>query len=272
MSPISGQKSGQFGPWRAPAAGTVPDVTKPVAALLSPIALCACTVLCGWPLHAGAATGVAALPAPLQGAMPQALALLSQAAGAQAPDGARIELEVGRVDGRLQPAACEQVQAHLLPAAPVWGRTRIGLRCLRGAVAWNVFVPVTVKVWAPALAAAAPLPAGSSLQASQITQTVVDWGADDGKPLLDPASAIGRTLARALLPGQALRSSDLQPRQWFAAGDTVDIVARGVGFSVASQGQALTAGLEGRPARVRTESGRIISGQAVAERRLDVRL
>jgi flagellar basal body P-ring formation protein FlgA len=218
---------------------------------------------------AGAST---ALPAPLQAAMPQALALLAQAARAQAPATARLEIEVGRVDSRLRPAPCAQVEPHLLPGAPVWGRTRIGLRCLRGAVAWNVFVPVTVQVWAPALAASAPLPAGSTLQASQLSVQDVNWSAGPGAPLLDPAQAVGRILARPLMPGQALHGGDLQPRQWFAAGDTVDIVARGPGFAVASQGQALTAGLEGRPARVRTETGRIVSGQPVADRRLDLNL
>jgi len=42
---------------------------------------------------------------------------------------------------------------------PRLGRTRIGLRCTQGATAWNVYLPLTVKVFAPALAAAAPLPA-----------------------------------------------------------------------------------------------------------------
>jgi flagella basal body P-ring formation protein FlgA len=41
---------------------------------------------------------------------------------------------------------------------------------------------------------------------------------------------------------------------------------------VAGAGEALTAGLEGMPARVRTESGRVISGMPVAERQLELAL
>ena len=64
------------------------------------------------------------------------------------------------------------------------------------------------------------------------------------------------------MPGRSVRSTHLQPRQWFAAGDTVQVVAAGRGFSVSGEGQALTPGIEGQPARVRTESGRILTGRA----------
>jgi flagella basal body P-ring formation protein FlgA len=71
--------------------------------------------------------------------------------------------------------------------------------------------------------------------------------------------------------GQALRP-DLLARKWFASGETVQIVARGAGFSISAEGQALSHGLEGQPARVRTEGGRVLVGRPVAERRMEVQL
>jgi flagella basal body P-ring formation protein FlgA len=88
----------------------------------------------------------------------------------------------------------------------------------------------------------------------------------------DPDALLGRTLAQPLPAGQPVRSSSLRPRQWFAAGDTVRIVARGNGFAVSGEGQALSHGIEGQRARVRTEGGRIVSGEPRGDRRLELLL
>lgn len=196
---------------------------------------------------------------------------LSQSAGSGLAN-ARVEIEPGQLDARLRLAPCEQIEAHLPPGTRAWGRTRIGLRCLRGATLWNVYLPVTVKVFAPAPVAGMALPAGTVLQAQHLDEAEVDWAAAKAPVLTDPSALIGRTLARALQPGQALRDGDLRQRQWFAAGDTVQVVARGVGFSVSGSGQALSAGLEGQSVRVRTEGGRVLSGQAVGANRVEVSL
>ena len=50
-------------------------------------------------------------------------------------------------------------------------------------------------------------------------------------------------------PGQAVRQAHIKSRQWFAAGDTVKVVATGDGFALESIGQALTNGIEGQPAQ-----------------------
>jgi flagella basal body P-ring formation protein FlgA len=52
----------------------------------------------------------------------------------------------------------------------------------------------------------------------------------------------------------------------------VKVVAVGVGFSVGGAGTALTPGIEGQPARVRTDSGQVISGMPVGTRQLEVSL
>ena len=81
----------------------------------------------------------------------------------------------------------------------------------------------------------------------------------------------GRTADRLMgNAGRSLRQNHLKAHQWFAAGETVQLVAQGPGFSVAGSGQALTAGIEGQPVRIRTESGRILTAEAVGERRAEV--
>src|SRR5256885_2483481 len=75
--------------------------------------------------------------------------------------GTRVEVEVGELDARLRLAPCQRVEPYLPIGTRLWGRTRIALRCTAGVSHWNVFLPVTVKVFAQGLLAAAPLPAGT---------------------------------------------------------------------------------------------------------------
>ena len=61
-------------------------------------------------------------------------------------------------------------------------------------------------------------------------------------------------------------------RAQFVAGDTVQVLARGNGFVVGGEGQAMGPGIEGREVRVRTESGRVLTGVPVGDRRVEVLL
>lgn len=202
----------------------------------------------------------------------QAQALVSEAARALAPAGARIEVTPGLLDPRLRLAPCARIEPYLPPTARVWGAGRVGLRCLEGSSAWNVTLPITVKVFAVAPVAAAPLPAGTVLEASHLRLAEVDWAAAPSPVQASADALVGRILAQPLPAGRPVRGMNLRPRQWFAAGDTVRVVARGTGFSVTGEGQALSHGIEGQPARVRTESGRIVSGEPRGERRLELPL
>jgi flagella basal body P-ring formation protein FlgA len=237
--------------------------------------LAALAWLAGPPAWAGTLDAAAAEQARLfanqtaQQAASLAAAQAPQRPGASAP---RIEVIAGKLDPRLRLAPCERVEAYLPPGARAWGRTRIGLRCQQGATRWNVTLPLTVRVWAPAAVLAAPLPAGSVLAAEHLSLAEVDWAAEPSAVFADPARLIGRTLARPLPAGDAPRQADLKARQWFAAGDTVRLVASGPGFAISSDATALSHGMEGQPARVRTEGGRVLSGRPVGERRIEVGL
>jgi flagellar basal body P-ring formation protein FlgA len=268
ISANSGRKTGQFGARPLRPLVTLHRVNLPHLLLSARNAAL-------WPT-AAALLALPALPTmaqPLPAAtLVQAQALVAQAAAALAPPGARIVVVPGALDGRLRLAPCEQIQPYLPTGARPWGASRVGLRCTLGARPWNVNLPVTVRVLAPALVATVPLPAGAVIDGAQWTLAEVDWAADASAAQPQAESLKGRTLARAVAAGQALRAADLRPRQWFAAGDTVRVVAVGSGFSVSGEGQALAAGVEGQAVRVRTENGRIVSGMPLGARRVEVAL
>lgn len=196
--------------------------------------------------------------------------LAETAARAAAPPDTRVAVEIGALDARLRLAPCRQAQPYLPPGMAVWGRSRIGLRCIDGAARWNVTLPLRVAVFGRAVVANGPLPAGVTLSQDQLAVADIDIAAEPGAVFTDPALLIGRTLARPLAAAEAVRAPALKSRQWFAAGETVRVMAVGPGFAVASEAQALGAGIEGQDVRVRFESGRVVSGRAVAERRVEL--
>ncbi|MGY4829990.1 flagellar basal body P-ring formation chaperone FlgA [Sphaerotilaceae bacterium SBD11-9] len=185
----------------------------------------------------------------------------------------RTEVVAGQPDARLRLAPCSQLKAYLPNGARLWGKTRVGLRCEKGVTLWNVYLPMTIKVFGQALVASSALPVGHVLSQGDFHQAEINLAEDlMNPPLTDASAVLGRTLGKALSPGQGLHARSLKPRQWFAPGDPVQIRVAGNGFAVAGSGQAVTAGMEGQIARVRTESGRVVSGKPVAERQLEIAL
>jgi len=250
-------------------------------------AMLASAALCGWPhwpAHAqgasqevsqGMSQGMAERDALTQA---QLIGLLSHAAGQAAqqvmkanPD-LRVETQVGAFPPQLKLAPCQVAQPHLNPGAKAWGDMRIGLRCLQGPVRWNVYVPATIRVFGPAWVAASHLPAGHVLTQADMVRQEAEISAEAGALPTDVDGWKGRSLTSAVRGGQVLRVRHLRTRQWFAAGESVTLVARGPGFAVTSEGVAMSPGLEGQPTPVRLDSGRVVQGKAVGARRVEVSL
>lgn len=198
--------------------------------------------------------------------------LAEQAAQAALPPQGRVAIELGAPDPRLRLAPCGRTEAFLPTGTRLWGRSRLGLRCVQGPVKWSISLPLQVRVFAPAWVASQPLPAGGALQAEQLRREVVELSASSSPAWLEAEPPLGRELARPLQAGEALRQQHLKPRQWFAAGDTVRLRLTGDGFAVRAEAQALSPGWEGQSARLRLENGRILQAWPVAERQAEVAL
>ena len=194
------------------------------------------------------------------------------AATAEQAKGVRVEVKVGRLDPRLKLAPCQHIDTYLPPGLPVWGATRMGLRCTQGPKLWNVSIALQVSVWAQATVLKAALPAGTVLDAGQLGQAEVDIAAAPGAAVADPMLAVGRTLGRSLAAGATLRQTDLKARQFFAAGETVRVTALGPGWQVVTEGQAVGAGIEGQTVHVRTEGGRLLNARPTGDRQVEVAL
>ncbi len=196
----------------------------------------------------------------------------ASAATAEQARGVRVEVKVGKLDPRLKLAPCQRIATYLPPGLPVWGSTRMGLRCTQGPKLWNVSIPLQVSVWTQATVVRTALPAGTVLDAGQLGQAEVDIAAAPGAAVGDPMLAVGRTLGRSLAAGATLRQNDLKARQFFAAGETVRVTALGPGWQVVTEGQAVGAGIEGQTVHVRTEGGRLLNARPTGDRQVEVAL
>lgn len=185
--------------------------------------------------------------------------LRTAVAGAQ-PGTLRMEVSVGGVDSRLKLAPCAQVEAYLPVGSRLWGKTRVGLRCSDGVARWNVSVPATVHAFGHAWVVKGHVPAGAVLAESDVVQAEVDWAEEVSPVLQDRAAWVGQVATRLLTTGQTLRQGMVKPAQVFQAGAQVRVIAQGVGFQISGDGQALSAGVLGQPARVRMDNGRVASG------------
>jgi flagella basal body P-ring formation protein FlgA len=212
--------------------------------------------LCGGPARAQAAADPAVDLAPLTQRW------LDDALARNQPGGLplRMEVSVGTLDSRLRLAPCARVEPYLPAGSRLWGRTRLGLRCVEGATAWNVFLPVTIKAFGPAWVLNSNVASGVELTAAEASEAEVDWAAEAAPVMANPDQWVGQVASRQLMAGQAVRQFMVRAPSVFRAGAQVRVVAQGPGYAVTSSGQAMTNGTVGQTVRVRMGNGRLISG------------
>jgi flagella basal body P-ring formation protein FlgA len=184
----------------------------------------------------------------------------------------RTEVEVGSLDSRLRLAPCDKVEAFMPPGSRLWGRSRIGLRCVEGARKWNVYLPVTVKAFGPAWVLKRAVGAGTTLTQEDAELAEVDWAAHRAGVLAAPERWVGSETAFALTPGQALREHMVRPLKAFEAGAEVRVMGGSGGFRISATGQAMTTGLVGQNARVRLPGGKVVNGLVQADQTVELAL
>jgi flagella basal body P-ring formation protein FlgA len=194
-------------------------------------------------------------PGPLREAIEQFLH--NQSAGLPG----KVSIAVGAIDPRMNLAACATPQPFLPNGSRAWGRTSVGVRCNAPAT-WTIYVSATVRVQGDYFSARAPLAQGQTLTENDIMKTAGDLTALPAGVVTDAGQAIGRTLTRSVPAGSPLRQDGLKAQQAVQQGQIVRVVSNGPGFSVTTEGRAMTNGAEGQMVQARTASGQVVSGLA----------
>jgi flagella basal body P-ring formation protein FlgA len=197
---------------------------------------------------------------------------LQEATSTVNPAGLRLEVKVGSLDSRLKLAACGNVEPYLPQGTRLWGRTRVGLRCVDGISRWNVSLPVTVNAFGNAWVVKGSVQAGAVLTQSDVVEAEVNWAEEANPVLRDRSLWVGHVATRQLTTGQTLRQGMVKPAQVFPIGAQVRVVADGPGFQVSTDAFALTGGVVGQVARVRMENGKVSSGVVLDMRTVKIDL
>jgi flagella basal body P-ring formation protein FlgA len=182
----------------------------------------------------------------------------------------RVEVSIGDIDPRLQLAPCAQIEPYVPPGTRLWGRALLGVRCVSGA-RWNTYIPVQVRVFAPALIAARNINAGEEFAPADVRVEEIEWTRQPTGLLTDPAQVQNKIALRSFAPGQTVRAANLRERPVVSSGDQVKITYGGNGFVVSSSGRALAPAIEGQSVRVQTDAGKVLTGTARAGRIVEIR-
>jgi flagellar basal body P-ring formation protein FlgA len=181
----------------------------------------------------------------------------------------RLEVSVGTLPSGLQLAPCARMEPFIPSGVRMWGRTYVGMRCMEGAT-WSALVPVTVKMFGPALVATRPLPAMQPIAANDLHMAEVEWTREPQGVATETSQLDNRVLVRPIGVGQPVPLAALRAPQAVGQGDPVKVVGQGRGFEIQTDGIALATAQDGQTVRVRTESGRILTGTARAGRTVEV--
>ena len=182
----------------------------------------------------------------------------------------RVGLTIGHVDERLQLAPCSALEVFLPPGVRLWGKSRVGVKCLVSP-GWTLYVSVHVRIHGSYLVAARSLAAGQVVQEDDLASREGDLSELPASTTLDPAQAVGRTLAYGLGPGQVLRKELLREAVAVQQGQNVRVFARGQGFTVSNEGRALNSATVGQLVQVRLVNGQLASGPALGEGAVELR-
>ncbi len=188
---------------------------------------------------------------------------------ARAEPGLRAEISVGEVDPNLRLAPCERTEPFLRTGNRLWGHSFVGYRCLQHP-GWTISVPVTVRLYGPALVAAQSLPALQPISADAVRQQEVEVTREAGGVAVRVEQLEDRVCTRPLQIGQPIPLNCLRNVPAIAQGDPVKLVGVGIGFTISTDATALSSAVAGETVRVRTDSGRTISGVARKGRVVEV--
>jgi len=211
---------------------------------------------------------LAALLLPLAGAQAQeaaaqpseAIALAAQAylqgQLASLPGQPSIAIDPPRAE-RLTP--CDAMSPFMPAGMRLRPRMTVGVRC-NAPRPWTTYVQATVSVPGQYYVASRLIAAGQALTPADLAPRDGDLVALPPGAITDPQAVVGMTAAYRINAGQPVRGSSLRNAQSVLRGSNVRINARGKGFVVSSEGQALENAAPGATVQVRTASGQVISG------------
>lgn len=187
----------------------------------------------------------------------QAQALLQERAAAY-PGQARISVTPPR---QLNQPACSQIETFISGSGVLQPRTSVGIRCLAPRP-WTTYLQASVQIVGSYFVTRHSIQRGETLTQADVETREGDL-LRNRRLLSDPAQVLGWIATRNIRSGGPVESNALRDPNSIERGQQVRTIARGTGFVVSSDGQALESGSPGAQIQVRTRNGQIVTGRVI---------
>ena len=168
-------------------------------------------------------------------------------------------------------APCDSLVPFLPSGMRVRARMTVTVRC-NAPQTWTTYVQATVSVPGEYFVAARQIGAGAAIHPDDVTTREADLVSLPNGAITDIDAIIGMQATRRIGAGQAIRGNALRSAASVTRGQVVRITARGAGFVISSEGQALDDAAPGAMVQVRTTSGQIVSGVVRSAGMVEVQL
>ena len=159
------------------------------------------------------------------------------------------------------PPPCEQPLLSMTSNSRLWGNVNVLARCGNN----KRYLQVNVQATGNYVVAAMPVVRGGKLESGSVK---LKHGRLDTLPprtVLDVNQLVDAVSLRDLAPEQPVQLTMLRQAWRVKAGQRVNVIASGEGFSANAEGQALNNAAVAQNARVRMVSGQVVSGVVDAD-------
>jgi flagella basal body P-ring formation protein FlgA len=155
--------------------------------------------------------------------------------------------------------ACSAPEPFLPAGARLWGRVSIGVRCSTEQP-WVRYVPAHVSVTGGYYVAARLIGVGQLLSLADVQAREGDLTALPASVIVDVAQISGMVARNRIASGAPLRQEFLRALVIVQQGQIVKVVSQGVGFTISTEGRAMTQAAAGALLQVKTHGGGMVSG------------
>ncbi|MFC3285165.1 flagellar basal body P-ring formation chaperone FlgA [Litchfieldella rifensis] len=182
--------------------------------------------------------------------------------------GSEVNIEVHPPSAHLP--TCENPRPFLPNAnQSLAGRVSVGVRC--GELGQQVrYMQATLAVIGEQVVTSRSIAAGTVIDASMLALRPAELGRLPNGAITEMAQAIGKQATRPIGEGRALTERQLKEVTLVERGARVRVEARGQGFSIAREGEALDNGAMDSEIRVRLDNRDILRARVIGRDRLEV--
>lgn len=174
----------------------------------------------------------------------------------------QVTVNVDKIDKYLTLPKCAELQPYVPSGSRLWGKTSIAVRCNHRDINWAIYVQAEINVMADILHLARPVSTGHALTYEDIALQNVNLTQMPDGIFTDASQIVGKIATNNLTVGQPIRQNMLRAPYVIQRGQKVNLIVKGRGFSISSEGSALTDAAENQVVQVRNKTGKIMSGFA----------